>query len=274
MSPDPADRPLDVFVHIPKTAGSTLSYLLMRHHASRHAPRAWAAAGALPGVALTNPVAMRWLSRRLAQGCPYVGVYARRPDLFDGLLRTADWVGGHVSRPAFERHLRRVRREARLFSVLRDPADQVASHYQWWIEIHDRGPWRYLRYGEKERALSRRIRAADNSDPRQVVAILDEHSGRFMNVQSGYLVHRRDGGPEAALRRLAAFGIGNDLGPVFRAMTGYPPPAIPRVNPSRSRLDRSVFWHPIVDGFLRERNAADLELYRAALDLRGSATGP
>lgn len=273
--------PLDIFIHIPKTAGSTLNSLLLRHHAARRSPRLWAGARRiLPEAVIDNSVGGRLLARALAGGCSHLELHARQPSLVDRLLARSDWVSGHMTRQMFESHMTRLGRPARYVSLLRDPTDQVASHYQWWIEIFARGPWRYLRYGPFARALSRRIRATDNSDPRAIIPILSEHWSLFLNLQSTYLLDAPprpehpdwwqawdDGRIAERMADYAGLGIGHDLAPAYRALTGGAPPSVTRLNESRTPFDRAVFRTPEMQAFLSDRNACDNRLFAIAKGL-------
>jgi hypothetical protein len=283
----PRREPLDIFIHIPKTAGSTLNSLLLRHYAERAAPRRWAVLGrVLPGAVIDNSVGGRWLSRGLARGCSHLELHARQPQTFDALLARADWVSGHLTRAVMEGHMARIGRPARYVTLLRDPTDQVASHYQWWIEIFARGPWRYWRYDGFARSLSRRIRATDNSDPRAIIPILSEHWSLFLNLQSTYVLKAppRPDSPDwwhgwddariaARLDDHAGIGLGRDIAPAFRALTGQEPPPVARLNESRSSLDRAVFRTPEMQAFLAERNACDIRLFEIAKAGSGAGAG-
>jgi hypothetical protein len=267
--------PLDIFVHIPKTAGSTLNTLLLHHHAARVSPRGWKMARAiLPGAVIDNAVGGRWLSRGLARGCSHLELHRNQPRVMDRLLGQADWVSGHFTSQMFEAHMARIGRPARYVSLMRDPTEQVASHYHWWIEIFDRGPLKFYRYNSFARDLSRRIRATDNTDPKAIIPILAMHWSMFLNLQSTYLLASppmpdrqdwwRGWDRDRIAERLglyAAIGLDHDIAPAFHAVTGSVPPPVPRVNKSRSRLDRAVFRTPEMQEFLAEANACDNRIY-------------
>jgi hypothetical protein len=261
--------PLAVMVHIPKTAGSAVNEVLLAHFAARHSPLRWRMVKTLlPAAVRDNPVAVRHLAQTLASGYSHIGNYEARPDVFDRLLARSDWVSGHVTRSAFEARLARLGRPARYFTVLRDPVDQIASHYQWWIEIHHRGPLRYYRYPEFARGLSQRIRATDNRDPMAIIPILSLHHTLFLNIPTTYVAGARSSLTEAEARQaLAGFeavGLGAELAGPLHAMTGQAPGCVRRSNSSRSPFDRSVFRTPEMLTFLRERHAADLALFAVA----------
>jgi hypothetical protein len=267
-------RRLEVFVHIGKTAGSTLNALLLEHHARVAHPAIWAAVCAVvPQGVRDNALVNRHLARALGRGYPHLEFLERSPVRRDRMLAECQWVSGHVQRRCWDGWLADAARPVAYHTILRDPVAQVASHYQWWIEIHDGNPLRYWRYGRFWRGLSARIRATDNSDPRAIIAILAEHHSLFLNLQTDYVLGPRASLTEtearAALGRFESIGVDADFGEVFTAMTGAVAPLPRQANRSRAAFDRAVFDTAEMRAFLAERNAADIALYAAARRLRG-----
>ncbi|NDV00959.1 hypothetical protein [Pseudoroseicyclus tamaricis] len=261
---------LPVFIHVPKTAGSTLNAALVAHHASGPFAPAWRA---LPAPLRDNSVLLRRLGPSMGGGLPHAGHYEGEPEKLTRLLREARWASGHIQRRRFAPMAAVAGRSPRWVSVLRDPTEQVASHYQWWIEIHERGWLRFRRYPPFFRDLSRQIRAADNSDPEAVIPFLALHHTLFLNLQADYLMPEgRETPVEAmpeALATFAGLGLGSDIAPAFRAMTGAEAPPLPRHNASRSRFDRAVFRTERMREFLAEHNALDERLWALAQERRG-----
>ncbi len=252
-------KPLLVFIHIPKTAGSTLNGHLLRHFGAATSPRGWPMVeGLVPGPILDLSVVGRFLAPRLARGATHVGYMRYDHPRMTAALQQASWVSGHVFRPEMEEHVARAGRQAHYFTIVRDPVAQLASHYQWWIEIYARGPWRYFRYEPFWRDLSKQIRATDNTDVRAIIKVLEERGELFLNFQHGYVAGDMD--TDAAIDRFAAIGLDSDVAGVAEAMTGVRPKAR-HSNVSRSRFDRSVFQHPEMKEFLAERHSLDLDLY-------------
>ncbi len=230
----PTNRPLNLLVHIPKTAGTTANAVLRAHGpGTKHIERI-----------LGKP--------RLARAAQH-----------------SDWLSGHVP---YERMRDVVTpltpRPLRWFTILRDPVLQIASHYNWWFEVYARGPHSFFRYGRYFRDLSRQIRAADNTNPAQVIAILDEHGPLFLNQQSKFVLSPRRGWNDAQIAaRLAEFdtiALGSDLAPMLEAMTGAPLPPPPRRNVARQGFDRAVFGSPQIAEYLAESHGDDIALWRNA----------
>lgn len=256
---DMTQAPLKIFVHIPKTAGSTLNGHLLRHYGRVTSPRVWPLIEVVtPRAVLDLSVVGRFLAPRFAVGATHIGYMRYRPEQMTPALQRADWVSGHIFRHEMEEHVARAGRVAEFYTIMRDPVAQLASHYQWWIEIYARGPWRYMRYERFWRDLSKQIRATDNSDPRAIMAVLEERAELFMNFQHGYIVGDMD--ETQALARYHTIGLDSDVTGVAHAMTGVRP-AARRSNVSRSRFDRSVFYTPEMTEFLRDRHSGDLDLY-------------
>jgi len=253
--------PLKVLIHVPKTAGSALNAHLLRVGGAQASPKVWPlVAKALPDTVIENSVAGRYLSRGFARGYSHLEFLENRPEVLKSRLQSADWVSGHIARDVMEDHLAKAGREAQLYTVVRDPVAQLASHYQWWIEIYRRGPWRYLRYNNYFRGLSRDIRATDNSDPLAVIEILKAHAPLFLNFQHSYVVG--DLKINTALERFAEIGVDSQIDGVAQAMTGQRMPER-RINASTSILDRDVFKTAQMTAFLAEHHAKDIALYDA-----------
>lgn len=227
------DDPLKVLVHIPKTAGTSMNaHLRAQGPGRKHFEQL-----------LTRPGRLaRWAAR-------------------------ADWLSGHVPVRDLRHHLSAATsRPLRIFSVVRDPVAQVASHYNWWYVVYHRGPLSWWRQGAPFRALSRRIRAADPSDPDQVIAILRDNAPLFLNMQADYLLGQRevmsDDAIRAELATLDFVGPNDDLPALCRAMD------VPVLRPAARRnvspyfFDKQVFSQGPVRAFLDEAHAADLALFR------------
>ena len=234
--------PLKVLVHIPKTAGTSMNAHLRAH----------------------GGIGAKHFERLLP-----------RPDRLARMAARADWLSGHVPVRDVRSHLTAVTgRPLRIFSVVRDPVAQVASHYNWWYVVWHRGPLSWWRQGAPFRALSRRIRAADPSDPDQVIAILRENAPLFLNMQADYLLGTRevlaDTAIQTALDDLAYVGPNGDLPALCRAMSLPGPDTAPRRNVSPYYFDKQVFFEGPVRHFLDEAHAADQALYRVVRERHGA----
>lgn len=88
-----AHEPLIVFVHVPKTAGSTVNKVLKHFSYRGHEHCEQLAGSQISKVALDS-----------------------------------DWLSGHISKDLFSTYLSELRREAEYFSAVRDPPSQIMSH--------------------------------------------------------------------------------------------------------------------------------------------------
>ncbi len=227
--------PLNILVHIPKTAGTTANAVLRQH----------------------------------GTGVKHIERFLSKPARLNRALMRSDWISGHVP---FETLRDRItpltQRPLRWFTILRDPVAQLASHYNWWFEVYARGPHSFYRYGRYFRDLSRQIRSADNSDPQAVIAILREHEPLFLNMQAKFILSPRPNWTSAEITtRLTEFdsvALGSALSPMLTKMTGTVIPAPPRRNVARQGFDRAVFQTPHMAEFLQQAHGRDMALWRAA----------
>lgn len=236
-----AGAPLIAFVHVPKTAGSMVNHVLARLD--------------LPGQDHVES----WLADPAA-----------RVEALAGL----SWVSGHVPRPALAGLLSGMTaRRLRFFSVVRDPVEQIRSHYNWLIEIFHRGEPFYGNHPDIIKTISESIRGTDNTDPEQIRAQILRWPGLFLNQQAR-VVFGEDGirldGPAMAARLRSDYEFvarEEGLAELIRRITGQEAPELPRVNDSRSHFDPAVFRTPGMIEFLQTRHAADFRLYAAVAAL-------
>lgn len=179
-----------------------------------------------------------------------------------------DWVSGHVALPRMQSFLSTVtKRRLRFFSVIRSPVDQVASHYNWLIEIYHRGEAFYKAHPPAIQKLSERIRRTDNTDPEAIIAQLKAEVGLFLNQQSRTLLGWRGAAltEQECLQRLSQYeyvATENDLQYLLQRMTGSQSQAPTHENKSRYHFDPAVFYTDKMQRFLETTNAADILLYK------------
>ncbi|MDQ2088834.1 hypothetical protein [Marimonas arenosa] len=233
--------PLKALIHIPKTAGTSMNAQLAAHG---------------------------------GRGRKHIEQLAGHPWRLARLAARADWVSGHLPLRDMQAQLGAVTdRPLEIYAFVRDPIAQVASHYNWWYVVWHRGPLSWWRQAAPFRALSRRIRAADPTDPDQVIAILRDNAPLFLNMQADYLLGTRTAMDPAAIRaaltRLAFVGLNDDL-PALCAAMGLPAPKqTPRRNVSPYYFDKRVFWEGPVRDFLEDAHAGDIALFQAVQRMRG-----
>ncbi len=237
MAPETQARrdPLIVFVHVPKAGGSTVNTHLRQFSAN---------------------------------GIDHCQRYLRDKARLARIVQNVDWISGHIGFPPFRTLLSRLTdRELRFFTCVRDPAEQVASHYNWLIRIRRKSLLGYLRHPADIRRVSRRLRGSDNGDPAAVAANLAAHPALFFNVQTRYVF----GGKPAQRPRTMAQGLARyeaittteGIGALVAKMTGDAAPAALRENASPYQVRADLFRDGPVRALLDRENARDTALFDA-----------
>lgn len=226
--------PLICFVHVPKTAGTTVN---------RHL-RQWS-----------------W------RGVAHVERCFANPEAQPALIGNCRWVSGHTPLNRFLAALDicAPERARRFFALMRAPTDQIISHYNWQIEIYRRGEAFYRAHPQSAQEASRRVRETDHTSPAAVIKTLEGLPQLFANLQSRYIL----GGDvtafgDQALTRLSGYEAvmrSADVDRLVEVMTGRRPRVERRENRSRDHFDRAVFSHPELRDFLKEFNSLDAALY-------------
>lgn len=241
------EAPLVCFIHVPKAAGTSVI-----HHL-----RKWSWRG------------LDHIEQTVGRGGP-------PPDA----LQKSRWISGHLALNKMQAALagRIAARPLRLFGAIREPTAHVAAHCNWQIEIFHRGRRFYEAHPEPVQALSARIRAADMSDPQQVIDVLSHSPAFFANLQSRFLlgddIDLQSAVAEARFGSYASLKTTDDLGRLVEDMTGHRPGTLRRSNASVLHFDRAVFRHPAVAEFLKDFNAADEALFARVSSRAGVGQGP
>jgi hypothetical protein len=218
--------PLIFFVHVPKTAGSTANSYLMEHFPD--------------GSAHCDG----WF---FEDGCMH-------------LLDTLTWVSGHIAQPRASARVRQfTSRRVEYFACLRNPTDQIRSHYNWLIEIFQRGGIWYDDMPDWVKKISEQIRKSGFSVPVIQGNLLD-HKEFFLNYQSLWLV-KADEPVAGALEPFKLVTTTDRLSDLLYAMIGKEIPITRRENESVSHFDPKLFSGPEMQSFLCEHNDRDQELF-------------
>jgi hypothetical protein len=235
------------FVHIGKTAGST-----MNRHLAEHYPL----------------------------GFGHCESFIHDPAQLRVRILGAAWMSGHVPLPLARRRLAPFGREVRYFTCVRRPAAQVRSHYNWLVEIFHKGPEFYAAHPLQIKVISEQVReTVANPSPAAVASDLRAHAGLFLNHQSRYffggdlapLLAVLDAGtPFAAIPEVAAgiagfeaIGDSGAVAALFGQILGRPPRGGVRVkeNASRYHFDPELFESEEVRATLAVHNRLDELLY-------------
>lgn len=224
--------PLIVFVHVPKTAGSTVNLLL--------------ATG--------------------ADGHDHMEM-VDSPQLWADRVARDDWVSGHLPRPAFLRRLAAtgLGRDVRLFSIMRRPSDQLRSHVNWLLEIRHRGRAFFRNHPRSVREASDRIAGVQIDSATKVIEVLREYPSIFRNRQSDVILGTGFAWDAVRVSRIIAsyemVALDFEVAPLIEAMLRRSPGEIPAENRSRYWFDPGLFDHPEVVEFTFNYNLKDELLY-------------
>lgn len=238
--------PLIVFVHLPKTAGSTVNRYLQKSH--------------LAGRAHIEA----WQDHQ---------VRAKRK------IRKFDWVSGHIALPKMQAFLADATpRPLQFYSAVRDPIKQIASHYNWMIEIFHKGPRFYNSHPLIIKEISQNIRRSRNITVEEIIEQLKKSPGLFLNMQSRYLLGEDvvNLSKTEIRKRLSAYEyVAHEaaLGQLIQRMTGTYPAQPAHLNRSRYHIDPGLFRTDAMNDFLAENNATDqivYELVKEQLAARGN----
>jgi hypothetical protein len=141
--------PLIVYVHVPKTGGSTVYKVL-------------------------------WACSHRGQGhCERIPP----PKLLD-VARRHDWLRGHLQKEIFATSLTLLDRPIEYFTTVREPISQILSHLNWQVEIYNRGPIFFLAHHRDLQVRANEVRAPDFSKTSSVIALLLRYKNVFLNFQS------------------------------------------------------------------------------------------
>ena len=148
---------------------------------------------------------------------------------------------------------------------------QIASHYNWLIEIFHRGQQFYNNHPPEIKEISENIRASDNSDPLVIAHWLETYSHLFLNQQSRLALGKHSGPLTQQLigERLAGYEMvvtESRLESLVQQMTGHKPDHVPSLNKSKYHFDPGVFDHPQLQKFLQRKNSRDTMLYAYVSD--------
>ena len=226
---------LIVFVHVPKTGGTAINHALTRS-----------------GL----------------KGQDHIEHWLDKPDLAQKRLPTLDWVSGHVPYPTMRSFLSaHTPRVLRFFAAIRSPIEQVASHYNWLIEIHHRGPQVYNRHPQSIRTISEWIRNTDNTDPDAIIGQLKAAPSLFLNQQSRVLL-----GANAAqlteaecldkLKQYNRVMNQDSLTQLIEEMTGKSVEATNHSNKGRYHFDPKVFKNENLVNYLKNFSKSDEVLFK------------
>ncbi|HET6378286.1 MAG TPA: hypothetical protein VFG05_08280 [Methylocella sp.] len=226
--------PLIVFVHVPKTGGSTVNELLLS------------------------------CSHRGRKDCHLI------PGLkLESIARSSDWLSGHIERNRFSHALAGLDRPIEYFATVREPVAQLVSHLNFQFEIYYRGPLYFFRFPRIIQLMSEQVRSTDFSKAESIIALLQRFKG-FLNLQARMVLgadYSEISGSETE-RRLAAYtyiALNENLESLYPAFGFARLPervgALRENEASKYHFDPAIFQSEEIQSFLAEHHAHDFRLY-------------
>lgn len=219
-----------VFIHIPKTAGSSVN---------------------------------RTLRRSVGPGKDHVESMIRNQD-FAGLTNNYRWISGHVTRAAFGKLLHGV--DAKYFTFLREPTEQIVSHLRWQFAIFHKGKEFFSAHPVKNQQIALEAMAIDFSNAEQVIEFMRKYHQLFLNFQSKYILSDLQGEPtvKSVLKAAEAFSLIGTTDNIYNTL-----PRLLRVEVEAERenvaerpyFDEDIFRDRALAGFLGRDNARDQLLF-------------
>lgn len=245
--PKAKETPLIVFIHIPKTAGTTVNHLLSSS-----------------GMAGQDHI-QNWLEKK---------------DEAAKIVSSSDWVSGHIGFPGMRAFICSLSpRNLRFYSIMRSPLSQIASHYNWLIEIFKRGGNFYNVLPDRIKEISENIRATDNTRPENVIKQLSLAPGLFLNQQSRVLIGEDVPrlSREEIIDRLSVYefvATEKFLPELLQKMTNQACNEISRKNQSEYHFDPVVFKSPEMTEFLNSHHRIDMMVYEIISSFGGFYPSP
>ena len=142
-----------IFVHIPKTAGSSVN---------------------------------KTLESVFESGVSHVEASIENPD-FQKQVATCDWISGHVTRVAFDKALNLGEPPVYL-AFLRSPTEQLIFHIKWQFAIFDKGKEFFLSHPLRNQIISLEAMSVNYRDTSSIIAFIEKHRGMFLNFQCNYIL--------------------------------------------------------------------------------------
>lgn len=227
--------PLVVFIHVPKTAGSTVNAVMKGHSPN---------------------------------GRGHIEELLDKDTEFKKAVNNLDWMSGHVSRDRIAVRIREVsRRPVRFFACVRHATDHLASHFNWLLNQGDQ----FDKESHLNRIHSAMVR--NGCTPEGVIQTLKEFPD-LLNFQSRFLLAPGFDGSDnefrAALgRRFELITVDPDA--AVSAMLGRRTITKRRDNEAIYAFDPEMLYDSRVLDFLADGNRKDEAVYRVVSTLHGRA---
>jgi len=234
--------PLIVYIHVPKTAGSTIKTIL---------------------------------NFCTARGHPYIEeIFGDRATILN-LARNSDWIAGHVQRDSLATSLIWLDRPVEYFSSVREPVAQLVSNLNFSFQRYSLSNY-HVEVSRDQQQIDVEVMSTDFANPTAVMDLLFRRADLYLNLQSRFVL----GGDFAEIaddeiaRRLATYtyvASEDDLLKLYRTF-GFAqlPEGIEQIreNVAKPHINSQIFNSPQLRQFLANHHRHDLRLYAA---IRGAS---
>jgi hypothetical protein len=226
-----------VFVHVPKTSGTTINAYL--HECSPF-------------------------------GIAHLELYAADPSRID--IRTADWVSAHMAPSHLSMFLERDNRDNRWFSIVRNPLERLISQVNFALDTIARGPDNFALFDQNSIPFILDAGSVDFTNPFSVITLLLKRNADLESVMGRHLLFvsswQADYVPtDRELRDHIgryAFIAHEETRDQLLAAFGFcePPENInARFNVSSYHFDPKIFQHPMVKPYVDRLLEQDYRIY-------------
>jgi hypothetical protein len=245
---EPNCYPLIAYVHVPKTAGSTIEKVLD----------------------LCTPRGHSNIENVISDQASFLD-----------LARNSDWIAGHVPRDSLATGLIWHDRPIEYFASVREPVAQLVSHLNWSFEKYSRSNY-YDFLNRDEQCIDAEVMSVDFSNSAAVMSLLLRHASRYLNAQSRYILGADFAGitDSEIMRRLASYtyvASEYDLPKLYRAF-GFAqlPEGVSEIRENvtkRCYVRTDIFDSPELRAFLAYHHRHDPRLYAAVRAFSWSTDG-
>lgn len=221
------------FVHVPKTAGSSVNEILSG----------------------SGMVGKANIEQELA-----ADIDTKREAWEDN-----EWLSGHVYYDRAVLEMSQLGISPRFFACIRDPTEHIVSHVNWLLEIQCRGLDFFFDHPKIIQLISFQTHMVDFTDRNSVCDLLMRHAYLFLNYQTRFVVGDDHEGIDKVERdrRIASYefiGSSANIIELVERMGVSGVKTSPRVNVSNRHFDPEIFYDPWVQQFLGQANSRDSDL--------------
>lgn len=220
-----------IFVHIPKTAGSSVN---------------------------------RTLEATLGYGLSHVEAHINKPN-FSELIEECNWLSGHVVRQGFTEKLSYLD-NIKYFTFLRSPTEQLISHIKWQFAIFDKGRKFFLSHPLRNQIIALEAMNIDYNKPSEIIDFLSRYRGLFLNFQSQYILSdpKRKIDSDVVKEECSFFSAIGTTQNMYKVLSKLLDADLPEKRENENKetyFNENVFFEREVSDFIKEHNARDTFIY-------------